>query len=198
MTAEAALAALGLPSACRIDRRIPKTLWPEPLRAALADAAEELRWLAVLKPETCAIAARPDAPEIQILSLDLRPDVKPSATERLHRAVPYPAVALVRRSQSLSISLREAACGLAGDPVTAAWLPSLALALQNRDSLATVYAGWTAQVRRLAEPVRIESEIARLRAQAKKEKRTAALAETNLRLQQLQSELAATREALCR
>ena len=198
MTAGDLLAAMDLPPGCRVDRRIPKTLWPDALRAALSDLTDELRWLAVLKPENCAIAAAADAPEIQVLALALRPAVKLAAARRMHAAVPYPTVALIEHGLGLSVSLREADCELVDEPTTAAWLPALALGRQARDSLATVYAGWTAAVRRLGEPARIEGEIARLRAQAGKEKGMANLARMNLRLQQLQSEFAAAREALCR
>lgn len=197
MTQNEILNAMDLPPGCLVNKRVPKAVWPDPLRTALGDATEELRWLAILKPETCAIAAHPDALEIQILALQMREGAKSVALERLHQAIPYPVLAFAQRGRALSLSLHEIECELQ-EGATASWLSSLALARQNHDSLATVYTGWVAAVRRLAEPGRIAGEMAHLRAQARKEKRMAALASINLRLQQLQSEFAAAREALCR
>ncbi|HEY7855433.1 MAG TPA: DUF4391 domain-containing protein [Terriglobales bacterium] len=197
MTAGDVLQAFALPAGCQVDRRVPKTLWPDGLRAAVGGTVEELRWLAVLKPGNAAVPATADVAEIQFLGIRLRPGVKPpQVAERVQRAVPYAAVLLVEQGEALALAAGGAFCDLGDDAVTRAWAAGLALARQDRTSLGTLYAGWEGAVRRLGEPARLEQEMARLRSRAAKEKRLAEVAEINLRLQRLQSEFAAARAAL--
>lgn len=58
MTVEAVVSALALPPDCRVDRRVPKTLWPPELREAVETDIAELRWLAVLKPANTGVPGK--------------------------------------------------------------------------------------------------------------------------------------------
>ena len=99
MTAAALLAALDLPAAARVDKRVPKKLMLEngaPTAAdkrLINDGIEELFWLASLKPGNSGVAAYWDGAreylEIAVLRMLLRPDAKAlRLLELLQRAVP--------------------------------------------------------------------------------------------------------------
>ena len=105
MTAAALLAALDLPAAARVDKRVPKKLMLEngaPTAAdkrLINDGIEELFWLASLKPGNSGVAAYWDEAreylEIAVLRMLLRPDAKAlRLLELLQRAVPYPLLVL--------------------------------------------------------------------------------------------------------
>ena len=108
MTAAALLAALDLPAAARVDKRVPKKLVLEngaPTAAdkrLINDGIEELFWLASLKPGNSGVAAYWDEAreylEIAVLRMLLRPDAKAlRLLELLQRAVPYPLLVLFER-----------------------------------------------------------------------------------------------------
>ena len=228
MTVETVVSALALPPDCRVDRRVPKTLWPSELREAVETDIAELRWLAVLKPANTGVPAGPEVLELQVIAAALAPAAKPArAAQRLHRAVPYPVVLVLQQQTSIALSLVTGpddpiTCSLDDDQCTADWLATLGLAHQPRATLAAVYAAWVAALealraaritghldppaaapagaaarrQALADHDRLEREIARLRAQAAKEKQIGRRAEMNLRLQRLQSEFAAARAKL--
>ncbi|MGH9413264.1 MAG: DUF4391 domain-containing protein, partial [Terriglobales bacterium] len=199
MNAAAVIAALALPPECLIGRRVPKTLWPEALRDRAGEAIADLRWEAALKPENCGIPACSDVPEIQVLALALRGAARAdSHAAHVRAAVPYPALLLLTASDgSLALCIADApVCTLGDDPVTTAWLPTLALGRQPRASLAAVYGAWAAELdslraariagtapappsgaeaalrrrQALDDYSRLESEMASLRARAGKEK----------------------------
>lgn len=118
------VAALELPSGCRVDQRVPKKMLVEngaPTAAdkrLLNDAIEEFQWLAALKPNTIGVPEFRDDfreyLEIAVLCVTLRGVVndqarKPANVSRLselvHRAVPYPVVLILDAPQGLSVSM---------------------------------------------------------------------------------------------
>ena len=118
------VAALELPSGCRVDQRVPKKMLVEngaPTAAdkrLLNDAIEEFQWLAALKPNTIGVPEFRDEVreylEIAVLCVTLRGLTddqarKPANVVRLselvHRAVPYPVVLMLDAPQGLSVSM---------------------------------------------------------------------------------------------
>jgi hypothetical protein len=118
------IAALELPSGCRVDQRVPKKMLVEngaPTAAdkrMLNDAIEEFQWLAALKPNTIGVPEFRDEIreylEIAVLCVTLRGVAddqasKPANVVRLselvHRAVPYPVVLVLDAPQGLSVSM---------------------------------------------------------------------------------------------
>lgn len=106
MNTQAWVAALGLPLAARVDRRVPKTLLLEhgAVTAAdkrrIKDGIERIQWLAALKPGNTGIASHRDGDrdyaEIAVLQLDIRCGTAwPRLVELLHRAIPYPTFIMV-------------------------------------------------------------------------------------------------------
>ena len=174
MNDELVMAALGLPSESRVDRRVPKALLLEKgARTAtdkrqITEGIEELLWRAALKPGTIGVPEFRDATreylEIAVLSLVLRPAAKaPRLVEIIHRAIPYPVLLVTTQAEtvSLSLALKRLAQNQAGrlvldgapitaslesGPLAAAWLPGLALASQPRTHLLALYEGWIACV----------------------------------------------------
>ncbi|KAF1712238.1 hypothetical protein CSC70_01540 [Pseudoxanthomonas kalamensis DSM 18571] len=172
MTAAAVITALNLPVAARVDQRVPKKLLLENGAPTAADkrlineGIEAIHWLAVLKPTTCGVPEFRDAAreylEIAVLHVILREQAKETRLiELLHRAVPYPAMLLVERGHSVSVSLAHKRQALKetdkvvldGDPVTvtlhaagsnihAAFLQAMDLARQPRSSLYALYQSW--------------------------------------------------------
>jgi hypothetical protein len=115
---ESLIAALGLPTSCRVDQRVPKKMLIEhgaptaPDKRLLNDHIESVQWLAALKPHTVGVPIWRDDEreylEIAVLSVTLRPSVPPASvarlTELLHRAVPYPVLLLLDAPHGLSVS----------------------------------------------------------------------------------------------
>lgn len=115
MTASELLAALDLPAAVRVDRRVPKTLLYEHGAPTSADkrhigeGIEQLVWVAALKPGTVGIAEYRNGIreylEIAVLHAELRPDAKaPRLVELVHRAVPYPLLLVAGQDERAHIS----------------------------------------------------------------------------------------------
>ena len=173
MTADDVMVALALPDAARIDQRIPKTLLVEhgaPTAAdkrRINDGIERIQWVATLKPATIGIAAYKDAEreylEIAVLRVALKPAAKavPRLVELVHRAIPYPVLALVENGKRLILSMAhirwsQGEAGKTvldgemvsvdtpaeGDALQVAFAEVLALGRQPRLSLRTVYQGW--------------------------------------------------------
>lgn len=172
MTADEALAALALPTAARVDQRIPKTLLVEhgaPTagdKRRINDGIDEIHWIAALKPVTVGVAAYKDSVreylEIAVLHVRLRPAAKvPRLIELLHRAVPYPVFAIVEAGGAVNLSLADKRWSqgeagktvLEGDPVSVAapqadssgaaeFIAALAVTRQPRASLYALYQGW--------------------------------------------------------
>ena len=246
MTGDAAIAALDLPAATRVDRRVPKTLLLEHGAPTTADkrhineGIEQLQWVAALKPTTIGIAAHQDEAreylEIAVLRVALRADAKlPRLIELLHRAVPYPVFAVTELGDRVNLSLAhkrrsqgEAGktvlegepvaidCPRDGDPHGLALVAALRLARQPQTSLLTLYQGWVdvllaleaarrtgrfevwyvaerGGTRReaLRDCVRLEAEMAVLRAAAAKEKQMSRQVELNLELKRAEAARAA-------
>lgn len=126
MTAADLIAALVLPTGCRVDQRVPKKMLIDNGAAIAADkrllneAIEETQWLAALKPNTVGVPAYTDADreylEVAVLSIVTRDApaagdtaAKPVNTTRLaelvHRAVPYPVLLVLATPQGLRLSL---------------------------------------------------------------------------------------------
>ena len=172
MTAEQVIAALDLPPASRVDRRVPKTLLMEHGTPTAADrrqvteGVEQVRWVAALKPTTIGVAPYRDAEreylEIAVLQLTLRTSAKlPRLIELLHRAVPYPVFAVVEQGDALSLSLAHkrwsqgeegkvvlegevevVSAPERGDPLGTALAEALPVGRQPRTSLRALYDGW--------------------------------------------------------
>lgn len=104
MNADEIMMALDLPSSCRVDQRIPKTVLLANAATTAADRKsinedlEEARWIASLKPETIALApSGGDCPivEIAVITAQLRSDKRAARLRLLiHRAI-HPAVLLI-------------------------------------------------------------------------------------------------------
>lgn len=172
MKAAELLAALDLPAAARVDRRVPKTLLTEhgaPTaadRRRISDGIERVHWVAAIKPGTVGVAEYRDEVreylEIAVLHLLLRATAKSARlVELLHRAVPYPVVAVTEQDETAHLSLAhkrwsQGEAGktvLDGEVVTAdpagvdapsrsAFLAALALDRQPRGNLNALYQGW--------------------------------------------------------
>jgi len=238
--------ALDLPDAARVERRIPKTLLLEhgaPTAAdkrKINDGVEQVQWIAALKPITVGVAEHRDDEreylEIAVLHLTLRAGAKlRRLIELVHRAVPYPVVAVAEQIERVHLSLAHkrrsqgeaAKTVLDGDVVSVGWakadesnrsafLTALALGLQPRSTLFTLYQGWidtlhalqaarrtnafeiansadrlAARREALIECGRLESEIARLLAAGAKEKQMSRRVELNLELKRVEDARAA-------
>lgn len=247
MNAAAVIAALDLPPAARLDRRVPKTLLVEhgaPTAAdkrRISEGIDEVQWVATLKPTTIGVPAFCDETreylEIAVLSVALRAEAK---TERLaeliHRAVPYPVFLLVAEGTYITLSLAHkrwsqgdaGATVLDGEPVAARLTDSepggqqssfdraLSLARQPQTDLYMLYEGWidtllallvarvtglfapakspdqaVARREALRECARLDTEIARLRAVAAKEKQMPKQVALNLELKRAEAARAA-------
>ncbi len=142
MTAEELVAALQLPDAARVDRRVPKKLLLEHGAPTAADrrrineGIEEIRWLAVLKPSTIGVAAYRDDQreylEIAVVSMLLRRGAKaPRLAQLTHRAIPYPVFLVATQGSAVTVSLAHkrwsqgeaGATVLDGDAVAATFSP---------------------------------------------------------------------------
>lgn len=172
MTSDDAIAALDLPRATRVDRRVPKTLLVEhgaPTAAdkrRISDGVQQIQWVAALKPTTIGVAPYRDDDheylEIAVLRVTLRGNAKVARlVELVHRAVPYPVLAVTELGERLNLSVvhkrwSQAEAGKTvvegelvavdaprdTEPHGAAFLASLALNQQPRASLLTLYQGW--------------------------------------------------------
>lgn len=116
MTAAELLAALDLPEAALIDRRVPKTLLVEHGARTPADkrkvneGVERAVWVAALKPATVGVTAYDDEVreylEIAVLHLELRPGADlDQLVLVMHRAVPYPVVGIMELAERITLSL---------------------------------------------------------------------------------------------
>lgn len=116
MNAESFLAALDLPTTCRVDQRVPRKLLLENGAPTAADkrqineGIEDLLWLATLKPTTIGIPEYRDDIreylEIVILRLTLRVGAKMARlVELVHRAVPYPVLLLTEQNTGIDLSV---------------------------------------------------------------------------------------------
>jgi len=246
MTADDIIAALDVPAAACVDRRVPKTLLVEHGAPTAADrrkvneGIEHIQWVAALKPTTIGVAAYRDDVreylEIAVVRVALREGARTQRlVELLHRAIPYPVFAVTEQRESVALSVAHKRWSQAeaqktvldGEPVTVAaphgrepyagaFAAALALGRQPQESLHALYQGWldtllTLQAARvsgvfsilpdadrraarrdaLAECARLDVEIARLRAAAKKEKQMARLVALNQELKRAEAARAA-------
>lgn len=172
MTGDEAIGALDLPAAARVDRRVPKSLLLEHGAPTAADkrhiseGIEQIQWVAALKPTTVGVAAYRDDSceylEIAVLRVGLRAAAKVARlVELVHRAVPYPVLAVAEMDYRVNLSLAHKRWSqgeaektvLEGELVAADWpserdpnRPALAAALalgrQPQASLRALYQGW--------------------------------------------------------
>jgi hypothetical protein len=172
VTAEEAIAALDLPAAARVDRRVPKTLLLEhgaPTatdKRRVSEGIEQIQWVAALKPTTIGVAAYHDDSreylEVAVIRVVFRGEAQTDRLlELVHRAIPYPVVALLEMADRLLLSVAhkrwsQGEAGktvLDGDPVTVGaprtgaahggdFTAALALGQQPRASLLALYQGW--------------------------------------------------------
>jgi hypothetical protein len=246
VTADEVIAALDLPAAGRVDRRVPKTLLVEHGAPTAADrrqvneGIEHIQWVAALKPTTIGVAPyRDDAREyleIAVLRVALRERAKtPRLVELLHRAIPYPVFAVSEQREAVTISVAPKRWSqaeaqktvLEGEPVAVAaprerephavaFAEALALGCQPQASLQTLYQGWldtllaleaarvagafsilpdadrrAARREALADCARLDVEIARVRAAAKRERQMARQVVLNQELKRAEAARAA-------
>ncbi|MES2359060.1 MAG: DUF4391 domain-containing protein [Gemmatimonadota bacterium] len=115
MNSDTLLAALDLPTASRVDQRVPKKLLLEngartaANKRQITDGIEELFWAATLKPTTIGVREyRDDARqylEIAVLCLTLRAGANARRlTELVHRAIPYPVLLLTAQGDHAGMS----------------------------------------------------------------------------------------------
>lgn len=172
MTGEDVIASLELPSASRVGRRVPKSLLLEHSaptasdKRRISDVIEQIEWVAALKPTTIGVGAYRDDVreylEIAVLHVVLRGQEKSERlVELVHRAIPYPVLAVVRLPERLLISAANKRWSQAeaektvmeGDPIsveiprgddrhTAPFLAALALGCQPHSTLFALYQGW--------------------------------------------------------
>lgn len=161
MRAEDLVAALDLPAAARVDRRVPKKLLLEngaPTaadRRLIAEGIDSVVWVAALKPTTVGVPVFVDDIreylEIAVVSLTVRKATKPARLASLvHRAIPYPVLLILQdeRQVGLSVAHKRRSLGEAGkvvldeddvsvsldDVADAEWLPAFldAIALSRQ------------------------------------------------------------------
>lgn len=177
LTADQVVSAMGLPAAAMVNQRVPKKMLLEngaPTaadRKLIQDHIEEVTWVAALKPANAGVPDYQDAQrtylELAVLSIALRDldGLDPKSTkvsriaELLHRAIPYPAVLVLRDSDRLFLSQchirwaqKEADktvldgehlfAMLVPDEFRSAFLAALALNKQPRFDLMALYQGW--------------------------------------------------------
>lgn len=223
MTGDEIITALDLPAAARVDRRVPKSLLLERGAVTAADkrrisvGIEQIHWVAALKPTTIGVTAHRDEVreylEIAVLRLALRPDAVVSRLiELLHRAVPYPVLALTELGDCLNLSLAHKRWSqgeaqksvLDGemvstdipqkkDPHGSAFSAAMALGQQPRVSLLALYQGWIDTVLAL-QAARLTGSFVMLPTTESRVARTDALRECN----RLEAEGARLRAAAAR
>jgi Domain of unknown function (DUF4391) len=112
----AAVDALGLPKAARVELRVPKKLLVEqgaPTsadRRAIQDGIDELQWLGACKPATIGVPSFADDHreylEIAVVGCAFRPEAKSGRLiELIHRAIPYPVVLITSDGQGITLSV---------------------------------------------------------------------------------------------
>lgn len=174
MIAQAVIAALDLPAEVRVDRRVPKTTLFEHTtglttadKRLIIEAVEEIRWVASLKEATTSIAAYCDEQheylEVAVLTVNVRPGGRVARIALLlHRAVPYPTLLVLSRSDTVTVSLAEKRKSrstkddfvIEGDPIEAvvdgaeladarrAFLTALAISRRSWPTFRDLYSGW--------------------------------------------------------
>lgn len=257
LDARAMISALCLPASARVDQRVPKKLLLENAaptasdKRLIADAIEEIQWIAALKPNTVGISDYSDEQreylEIAVLTLALRdlggkPAKAVRLNELLHRSVPYPLLLITQGGGDVILTLAHKrwaqnqankmvidgalthitipAANLE-DQLVQQFLASLSLDQQRRANLMTLYQSWinvcdalqaatkTGRFQLAANPgqaaarrqalegwAQRETELARLRQQAKSERQIARQVALNLEIKRLQAELQNSRELL--
>jgi hypothetical protein len=116
MKSQEVIEALGLPSASRVDQRIPKKLLidngaPTPSdKRTINEAIEDVRWLAALRPGSLGIAAYKDDVreylEIAVLEVSCRQGASVEKLAQLiHRAIPYPILLIQSQAMGTVLSL---------------------------------------------------------------------------------------------
>lgn len=172
MTGDEVIAALDLPAASRVNRRVPKALLVEHGAPTAADkrhiteSIDQIIWVAALKPVTVGVAAYRDEVreylEVAVVHMTVRTWTKSSRlTELLHRAIPYPVLALAELANCVQLSTahKRRSLGetgkivLEGDPAVTAvpmaestycqeFASALAIGRQPQSSLQALYQGW--------------------------------------------------------
>lgn len=115
ITAEALIAALELPSDCRVDQRVTKKILieqglPTPAdKRKVQDGIEDIRWIAALKPNRIGVPAFADEArsyrEIVVISATLRGKAGPARLiELLHRLVPHPVLMVIDQGGVVTLS----------------------------------------------------------------------------------------------
>ena len=120
LTASDLIAALALPSASRVDQRIPKKMLAENGAPTAADRKliqehiEEATWVAAIKPGTAAVPEYRDEQrtylELAVVAVNHRLIDADAAKHRrlaelIHRAIPYPVVLILEGKASIGMSL---------------------------------------------------------------------------------------------
>lgn len=178
MPIQTVIDALRLPATALVGQRIAKKLLAEqgaPTAAdkrLINDTVDSVVWHAALKPGTVGVAAfigdaiRPDVIELAVVSVRLRPGVRPAQAQRLreliHRAIPYPLLLVSAQGEFVIVSLADLRSSLgqggkqvlevlhlsgeftpkAPSVVEQSYLSSLAVDEQPRSHLGALYQGW--------------------------------------------------------
>ncbi|BFV57934.1 DUF4391 domain-containing protein [Kitasatospora sp. CMC57] len=172
MSAKSVLTALGLPDECRVNMRVPKTQLVEhgdfaaADRRRIQDGVESLRWAAAIKPTAVGIPAfdAPDGtrrvPELQVMTLELRPGVQEGrVNELIHRVFPYPVLLVTEQGDEVTVSLamkrmsqtqadttvidgEMLSTGVGDSDLEQQFLQALSLDRQPHTDLFAVYQGW--------------------------------------------------------
>ena len=243
------IAALALPQAARVDRRIPKKVLIDqaPLtpaqRRGISERIESLHWIASIKPTTAAIpVGQGDGAygEINVIAANIRGDKSIiKLVEQLHRAVPYPVILITTSPLGIGLHLQHKRSSKASadeivpdGPVVATTLhgaegaiesliTDLALAEQPRSDINACYSGWievveTIEASRITGKYRrpttapdaaaqrtslerhreLDTQIAALRGQAKRERQINRRVELNNQIKALEHEREALHEQL--
>lgn len=205
-------------------------------KRAIQDGIDELQWLASCKPTTIGVPRFADDVrdylEIAVVGCAFRLGAKVGRLiELIHRAIPYPVVLVASDTEGLGVSVahkrhalneagkvvieRVVSCGGlhagAFDGPNQAFIASLALALQPRRDLWTLYEGWLTRIEALnaarlngafmatddsilidrrrdalATHSQLSREVIGLRAKANREKQIKRRVDLNLQIQRLE------------
>ncbi len=107
---------MGIPDACQLGKRVFKKLFHENAqlgatdKRAFRDDIDVITWVYTLKPNTIAIAAYEDDQreyhEVAVLQVDAKTQLRTTRIAQIiHRAIPYPVVAVFAYETTCAVSL---------------------------------------------------------------------------------------------
>lgn len=107
---------MGIPDSCHLGKRVFKKLFHENAdlgatdKRAFRDDIDVITWVYTLKPNTIAIQAYEDDqreyPEVAVLQVDAKTQLRTTRIAQIiHRAIPYPVVAVFAYETTCAVSL---------------------------------------------------------------------------------------------